>query len=100
MSNQRDYEFFNLRKGARAFISKVFSFGGNSTERLRYVNIVFEDNDSVQVGEIEGAICLRLSGKVRKTQVTALVSQDDKKVRRLSLQTFKTRKGEWGTFGP
>ena len=33
-------------------------------------------------------MCLRLTGSVRKTQVTALVTQDDKQVKRLSLQTF------------
>lgn len=96
MSDESEYEFFRLRKGTKTFISKVFSFGGNSPEPQRYVRIVMEGNDQVLLGEVEGAIALRVSGNTRKTQVTALVTQDEKSVRRLSLQTFKTRKGEWG----
>ena len=42
-----------------------------------------------------GAGCLRLTGNVRKTQVSALITQDDKGIKRLTLQTFKTRAGDW-----
>ena len=38
---------------------------------------------------------LRLSGEKRKTQVTALVSQDDGGVRRVTLETFQSRAGDW-----
>jgi hypothetical protein len=57
--------------------------------------MVIEGNDRVHLGEIEGAMCLRLTGNVRKTQVSALVTQDDKRIKRLTLQTFKTRAGDW-----
>lgn len=40
-------------------------------------------------------MCLRLTGNIRKTQVSALITQDDKKIRRLTFQTFKTRAGGW-----
>ena len=40
-------------------------------------------------------MCLRLTGNSRKTQVSALITQDDKQVRRLTLQTFKSRAGDW-----
>lgn len=53
--------------------------------------MVLEGCDSLQLGEIEGAMCLRLSGEKRKTQITALVTQDDKQVRRITLHTFKSR---------
>lgn len=49
--------------------------------------------DSQLLGEIEGALCLRLSGEKRKTQVTAFVTQDDKEVRRITLQTFQSAQG-------
>jgi hypothetical protein len=93
MSDESEYEYFKLRQQARTYISKIFSF--KEPEPLRYVRMICEGNDKVLLGEIEGAACLRLTGNVRKTQVSALITQDHKNVRRLSLQTFKTRAGDW-----
>jgi len=95
MRDQSDYEFFKLRKQAKTYITKVFSFNASNPERVRQVRMVIEGNDQIHLGEIEGAMCLRLTGGVRKTQVSALVTQDDKKIKRLTLQTFKTRAGDW-----
>lgn len=98
MSNESDYEYFKLRKQAKTYISKVFSFNERNPERIRQVRMVIEGNDRVHLAEIEGAMCLRLTGNIRKTQVTALITQDDKKIKRLTLQTFKTRAaraGDW-----
>lgn len=96
MSERNDYEFFKARKDTKTYISKVFSFNQADVERVRNVRIVTgEDSDRILLGEIEGALCLRLTGAVRKTQVTALVTQDHKQVRRLTLQTFKSRAGGW-----
>jgi hypothetical protein len=95
MSDPSEYEFFQLRKEAKTYISKVFTFNASSTERLRQVKMVIEGNDKVHLGEIEGVMCLRLTGNVRKTQVSALVTQDDKGIKRLTLQTFKTHEGDW-----
>jgi hypothetical protein len=80
--------YFNLRKEAKTYISKVFKYDG--AERVRNVTMVMEGNDQVLLGEIEGAISLRLTGEKRKTQVTAMVTQDHKKQRRLSLQAFRS----------
>ncbi|WP_126975819.1 Shedu immune nuclease family protein [Frigidibacter oleivorans] len=89
-------KFFQLRKSGKTFISKVFSWKENSEERLRHVRIVMDGSDIIHLGEIEGAVCLRLSGEKRKTQVAAVVSQDDKAIRRLTLQTFQSRQqGDW-----
>lgn len=95
MSDESDYEYFKLRKQAKTYISKVFSFNERNSERIRQVRMVIEGNDRVHLAEIEGAMCLRLTGNIRKTQVTALITQDDKKIKRLTLQTFKTRAGDW-----
>jgi hypothetical protein len=95
MSDPSEYEFFKLRKQAKTYISRVFTFNASSTERLRQVKMVIEGNDKVHLGEIEGVLCLRLTGNVRKTQVSALVTQDDKGIKRLTLQTFKTHGGDW-----
>jgi hypothetical protein len=95
MSDEGEYEYFKLRKQAKAYITKVFTFNAWNTERVRQVRMVIEGNDKVHLGEIEGAMCLRLTGDVRKTQVSALVTQDDKKIKRISLQTFKPRAGGW-----
>src|ERR1700682_1952768 len=95
MSDPSEYEFFRLRKEAKTYISKVFTFNASNTERLRQVKMVIEGNDEVHLGEIEGVMCLRLTGNVRKTQVSALVTQDDKGIKRLTLQTFKTHGGDW-----
>ena len=95
MSNESEYGYFKLRKEAKTYISKVFSFDGRNSERVRNVKMVIEGSDRVHLGEVEGAMCLRLTGNVRKTQVSALITQDDKKIRRLTLQTFKPRAGDW-----
>jgi hypothetical protein len=87
MSDSDEY-YFDMRREAKTYISKVFSYGA---ERRRNVVMVMEGNDQVLFGEIENAICLRLTGEKRKTQVIAMVTQDHKKRRRLSLQTFKSR---------
>ena len=79
MSDESDYEYFKLRKQAKTYISKVFSFNERNPERIRQVRMVIEGNDRVHLAEIEGAMCLRLTGNIRKTQVTALITQDDKK---------------------
>ncbi len=91
MNDKSDYEFFKLRKQSKTYISRVFTFDARSTDRVRQVRMVLEGSDSLQLGEVEGAMCLRLTGEKRKTQVTALVTQDDKQVRRITLQTFKSQ---------
>lgn len=95
MSDESEYEFFKLRKQAKTYISKVFHFDARNPEPLRNVRMVLEGSDRLQLGEIEGAMCLRLTGEKRKTQVTAIVTQDDKKIKRLTLQTFASRAREW-----
>lgn len=95
MSDQSDYEFFKLRKQGKTYISKVFTFGAQIQEPLRNVRMVLEGNDQILFGEIDGALCLRLTGTTRKTQITALITQDNKNVKRLSFQTFKSRSGDW-----
>lgn len=57
--------------------------------------MVLEGSDSILLGELDGVLCLRLTGNVRKTQVSALVSQDNNHIRRLTLQTFKEVGGNW-----
>lgn len=98
MSDENEYDFFRLRKDAKTYISKVFTFNAWNLERVRHVTMVIEGSDQVILGEIEGAMCLRLTGTTRKTQVSAIITQDDKKIKRLTLQTFKTHKtqaGDW-----
>ena len=95
MSDESEYEFFKLRKTAKTYVTKVFSFNSRNPERVRQVRMVLEDNDRLHLGEIEGAMCLRLTGNSRKTQVSALVTQDNKQIKRLTLQTFKSRVGDW-----
>ena len=90
-----DHSYFRLRKQGKTYISKVFSFQAQNPEELRNVRMVLEGSDSVLLGEIQGTLCLRLTGNTRKTQVTALVTQDDQRVKRLSFQTFRSRSGEW-----
>jgi hypothetical protein len=95
MSDESEYGYFKLRQQAKTYISKVFAFNEVNPEPLRNVRMIVEGNDRVLLGEIDGALCLRLTGNVRKTQVTALITQDGKKIRRITLQTFKTRAGDW-----
>ncbi len=95
MSDKDDHDFFKLRKEGKTYISKLFHWGATDEVGKRNVIIVMEGNDEQKVGEIDGAMCLRLTGNTRKTQVTALVTQDEKMVKRITLQTFKNRADDW-----
>lgn len=89
-----DAKFFQLRREGRTYLTKVFTHGTINPEKRRLAHGVFEGTERALLGEIEGALCLRLTGEQRKTQVTALVSQDDASVRRVTLQTFQSRVGD------
>lgn len=95
MSDETDYEYFKLRQEGKTYVSKLFQWGAQDTEGKRNVHMVLENCDSLKLGEIEGSLCLRLTGEKRKTQVTATVTQDNKKIRRLTIQTFKPRSADW-----
>ena len=95
MTDESDYDFFKLRQAAKTYVSKVFSFNSSNPERVRQVRMVLEGSDRLHLGEIEGALCLRMTGNSRKTQVSALVTQDENQIKRLTLQTFKSRSGDW-----
>lgn len=88
MSSDDDFYYFNKRSPSHTYITSVFRWRGH-TEKLRNVRMVFTGSDEQLVGDIDGALCLRLTGDVRKNQVTALVSQDTGGVKRLSFQTFR-----------
>ena len=90
-----DHSYFKVRKQGKTYISKVFSFHAQNPEEIRNVRMVLDGSDKILLGEIQGALCLRLTGNTRKTQVTALVTQDDKRIKRLSFQTFQSRSGDW-----
>lgn len=89
-----DYDFFKLRKEAKTYISKLFTWNEKDNVGKRNVSMVIDGSDVLHVGEIEGALCLRLNGNKRRTQVTALVTQDDANVRRVTLETFKDFGGD------
>jgi Domain of unknown function (DUF4263) len=93
--SEEDAKYFEMRKEGKTYLTKVFTHGTVDTERQRLVHAVFEGTERAVLGEVEGALCLRLTGEQRKTQVTALISQDDAGIRRLTLQTFKSRAGGW-----
>jgi hypothetical protein len=91
MSNtNKDLDFFNLRKEGKLFISKVFNFPTNP-EKVRNVNVVFENSDDLLFGELENGMAIRVSNKGKK-QVVVLVSQDNHKIKRFTLQRFDERK--------
>lgn len=92
---EEDAKYFELRKQGKTYLSKVFVERAINPERVRLANAVFEGTERAVLGEAEGALCLRLTGDQRKTQVTALISQDDAHVKRLTIQTFKARAGDW-----
>lgn len=93
--SDEDRKFFELRKEGKIYLSKLFSQGATNPERRRLAHAVLEGTERAVLGEVEGALCLRLTGNQRKTQVTALISQDDASIRRLTLQTFQSRVGGW-----
>ncbi len=95
MSDSDDAKYFELRKEGKTYLSKVFSQGAITPQRRRLAYAVFEGTERAVIGEVEGALCLRLTGNQRKTQVTALVSQDDAEIKRVTIQTFKSRAGDW-----
>lgn len=86
-----DEEYFRMRQEGRKYISKLFTYGGQDTVGKRNVFMVLDNTEDMHFGEISGAMCFRLSGEKRKTQITAVVTQDDKQVTRLTLQKFQSR---------
>lgn len=96
VSNEDDYEFFKNRVAGKTYLSKVFDRPGSiNDEKFRFVRMIFVGSDEMLLGEIEGALCLRLTGEKRKTQVSAIVTSDHKGIRRVTLETFKSRAGGW-----
>ena len=87
---QTDFDFYQIRKEGKIYISKAFKLSQNSTE-TRNVKIVFEDSNIVIAGEINGILTLRQSPK-KKQQISVFVSQDDKQIKRLTLQRFDENK--------
>ena len=85
-----DEYFFNLRKEGKTYISKAFTFPYKN-EEMRNVFIVFEHSDLVVAGEIDGCLSLRQTPN-GKQQIVALITQDDKKIKRLTLQKFHQKK--------
>jgi hypothetical protein len=93
---QTDIDFYQIRKEGKIYISKAFKLSQNSTE-TRNVKIVFEDSNIVIAGEVNGMLTLRQSPK-KKQQVSVFVSQDDKQIKRLTLQRFDENKsGDYKT---
>lgn len=80
------------RKEGRNYISKLFTYDARDLVGKRNIVMVMENTEDQLLGHIDGALCLRISGLKRKTQVTAVVTQDDKTVTRLTLQKFQSRK--------
>lgn len=96
MSEADDFDFFKLRVEGKVYFSKIFTHkGAISDEKLRYARMVLDGNDELHVGEVDGALCLRLTGEKRKTQISAIVTSDHQNVRRLTLETFQNRAGGW-----
>ena len=69
MNEFEEERFFRLRKEGKTYISKVFTFGSHSTEKMRNVQMVMDGSDQILLGEVDGSLCLRLTGAKRKTQV-------------------------------
>lgn len=91
-----DFDFYNIRKEGKIYISKAFKLSHSSPES-RNVKIVMEDSNVVILGEINGLLTLRQSAK-KKQQVCVMISQDDKQIKRLTLQRFDERKsGDYTT---
>jgi len=92
-----EVDFFQLRKEGKIYVSKVFKLHNNSDE-VRNIKIVFENSQIALIGEIEGAMTLRMSPN-KKQQVLTLVTQDDKKIKRLTFQKFVERKsGDYKSY--
>lgn len=72
------------------YISKVFKFASYS-EKIRNVNFFFENSENSILGEIDGALALRISQR-GKQQVLVVVSQDNKQIKQITLQKFKQLK--------
>ena len=94
--DQDDKFYFDLRKEGKIYVSKAFTFPFKN-EEMRNLHIVFEDSDLVVAGEINGVLSLRQTHN-EKQQVLVLLTQDDKKIKRITLQKFKRRKsGDYST---
>lgn len=84
-------KYFQSRADGRNYISKLFTYNARDLVGKRNVIMVMEGTEDQSIGHIDGALCLRISGITRKTQVTAVVTQDEKKIVRVTLQKFQSR---------
>jgi hypothetical protein len=64
-----DRNDFEMRKQGKTYFSNVLSFKAHNREEIRNIRMVLEGSDKMLLGEIQGALCLRLSGNKLKTQV-------------------------------
>jgi hypothetical protein len=85
--------FYELRKESKIYVSKLFKYSEQDLP-VRKLTIVFENAEDVEFGEFEGAHQIRITPK-QKNQITAVVFQDTKKIRRLCFTSFRKRKGTW-----
>jgi hypothetical protein len=89
MNDEADY--FRMRVEGRTYISKIFTYGAQDTVGKRNVTMVLDGTEDLRLAEIDGALCLRLTGQKRRTQVTATVTHDDNQIARLTFQKFQSR---------
>ena len=87
MDDYEDERFFTLRKEGKIYISKVFKYREN-TEEMRNIKIVFENSNTIALGEINGALSIRQS-ESGKNQIVVIVTQDEKQIKSLSFEKFR-----------
>ncbi|MDP1702104.1 MAG: DUF4263 domain-containing protein [Aestuariivirga sp.] len=90
LTSEDDKYYFDLRKAGKIYVSKLFRYSEVDVP-IRNVKIVFDDADDLDFGEIKGALQIRISTK-GKNQVAAIVSQDSKKINRISLVSYREKK--------
>ncbi len=87
--SDEDKHFFDLRKEGKIYVSKLFKYSETDVP-IRNVRIVFEDADKIEFAEVQNALQIRISRK-GKNQVAAIVFQDNKKISRVSLVSFREK---------
>jgi hypothetical protein len=88
--SDEDRYYFDLRKEGKIYVSGLFKYSETDVP-IRNVRIVFEDADTIEFAEVQSALQIRISPK-GKNQVAAIVFQDNKKINRVSLVSFKEKK--------
>jgi hypothetical protein len=88
-----DADYVANMRSDMVYVSRPFKIGQQKDRDAHYVKRVFEEGDRSAFDYVDGEIVIRATND-DKVQVKAVVTTDDRKIRQLTLQSFRLYKKE------